>query len=125
MDDTGGDDLDDILVEGDEDQEGEVEDQNEEVLDQEERWIDSDAPLSGGDDDVVESEDEIQSRINEVVTDAEILEEVRVPDPNLHCLLCGHHELEEEKLGVLYRLGNLVVHHFCLMLSSGLQQVQL
>ena len=74
MDDTGGDDLDDILGEGDEDQEGEVEDQNEEVLDQEERWMDADAPLSGGDDDVVESEDEIQSRINEVVTDAEILE---------------------------------------------------
>ena len=38
-------------------------------------------------------------------------------------ILCGHHGLEEGKLGVLYKLGTVVTHHFCLMLSSGLQQV--
>ena len=122
MDDTSSDDLDDLLGEGDEDNEAEVEDNQVE----EERWSDVDAPVSDGDHEVVSSEEEVSSCIQKkLVTEGTILEEIQVPDPNLYCLLCGQHGLEEGRLGTLYRLGNLVVHHFCLMLSSGLQQVQL
>ena len=123
MDDTSSDDLDDLLGEGDEDNEAEVDDNEVE----EERWSDVDAPVSDGDHEVISSEEEVSSIITQkkLVTEGSILEEIKVPDPSLYCLLCGQHGLEEGKLGALYRLGNLVVHHFCLMLSSGLQQVQL
>ena len=122
MDDTSSDDLDDLLVEGDEDNEGEEEDNEME----EGRWSDNvDAPMSDGDnDEEVSSEEETSSSIHKkLVTEGTILEEIKVPDPSLPCLLCGQYGLEEGKLGVLYRLDQLVVHHFCLMLSSGLQQV--
>ena len=120
MDESSSDDLDDLLVEGDEDNEVEVEDNEVE----EGSWSDMDAPMSDGDDEVVSFEEEASSSIHKkLVTEGTILEEIKVPDPSLSCLLCGQHGLEEGRLGVLYRLGHLVVHHFCLMLSSGLQQV--
>ena len=123
MDETSSDDLDDLLGEGDEDNEAEVE-KDDEV--EEERWSDVDAPVSDADDEIVSSEEEVLSGIQKkLVTEGIILEEIKLPDPSLSCLLCGQYGLEEGRLGALYRLGNLVVHHFCLMLSSGLQQVQL
>ena len=122
MDESSSDDLDDLLVEGDEDNEEEV--KNNEV--EEERWSDADAPMSDGDNEVVSSEEEPSSSIQKkLVTEGTILEEIKVPDPSLSCPLCSQYGLEEGRLGVLYKLGLLVVHHFCLMLSSGLQQVQL
>ena len=120
MDESSSDDLDDLLVEGDEDNEGEVEDNEVE----EERWLDVDAILSDGDNEVVSSEEDASSSIQKkLVTEGTILEEIKVPDQSLPCLLCGQYGLEEGRFGVLYRFGHLVVHHFCLMLSSGLQQV--
>ena len=120
--DTSSDDLDDLLGEGDEDTEAEVVDNEAE----EERWSDVDAPVSDGDHEAVSSDDEVSSGIQKkLVTEGKILEDIKVPNPNLYCLLCGKYGLEEGRLGALYRLGNLVAHHFCLMLSSGLQQVQL
>ena len=123
--DTSSDDLDDLLGVGDEDNKSEDEEDN---GIEEDRWSDVDAPaVSYGDqDEVISSEEEVSSGIQKkLVTEGKILEEIKVPDPNLHCLLCGQHGLEEGRLGALYKLGNLVVHHFCLMLSSGLHQVQL
>ena len=124
MDDTSSDDLDDLLGVGDEDNKSEDEEDN---GIEEDRWSDVDAPaVSDGDDEVVSSEEEVSSSIQKkLVTEGTNLEEIKVPDPSVSCLLCGQYGLEEGRLGALYRLGSLVVHHFCLMLSSGLQQVQL
>ncbi|XP_060856871.1 PHD finger protein 7-like [Metopolophium dirhodum] len=37
---------------------------------------------------------------------------------NKACMLCGHKEISEKLYGLLYQLDDVVVHYFCILLSS-------
>ena len=116
--DESSDDLEDLLEEVEEPNEIE----NSEIEDfetEDERCSGTQFPVSDEECDTDDSENKTSTQHNT----SQKLKEVKVPNPSLPCLLCGHHGLEEGKLGVLYKLGTVVAHHFCLMLSSGLQQV--
>ena len=117
MDETS-DDLEDLLEEVEEPNEIE----NSEIEDfetEDERCSGTQFPVSDEECDTDDSENKTSTQHNT----SQKLKEVKVPNPSLPCLLCGQYGLEEGKLGVLYKLGTVVTHHFCLMLSSGLQQV--
>ncbi|XP_060860378.1 uncharacterized protein LOC132937598 [Metopolophium dirhodum] len=37
---------------------------------------------------------------------------------NKACMLCGHKEISEKLYGLLYQLDDVVIHHYCILLSS-------
>ncbi|XP_060858907.1 G2/M phase-specific E3 ubiquitin-protein ligase-like [Metopolophium dirhodum] len=37
---------------------------------------------------------------------------------NKACMLCGHKEISEKLYGLLYQLDDVIIHHYCILLSS-------
>lgn len=40
------------------------------------------------------------------------------PRHNKECMFCGHKDISEKKYGPLYQLNDVIVHYFCILLSS-------